>query len=80
MSDSTGNQLRIVYFATLREAFGTAGRTIDSTGIRTVSDLLAKHPPLPENTLIAVNQCYADSDTPVNSGDEVAFFPPVTGG
>lgn len=29
---------------------------------------------------IAVNQELADVNTPVNSGDEVAFFPPVTGG
>ena len=28
----------------------------------------------------AVNQEYADADTPVRPGDEVAFFPPVTGG
>ncbi|MGZ5258170.1 MAG: MoaD/ThiS family protein [Burkholderiales bacterium] len=28
----------------------------------------------------AVNQEMASADTPVNDGDEVAFFPPVTGG
>lgn len=35
---------------------------------------------LPDNTLMAVNMDYVDADHPVNSGDEVAFFPPVTGG
>jgi molybdopterin synthase catalytic subunit len=30
--------------------------------------------------LVAVNKSYADSDTLLNAGDEVAFFPPVSGG
>ena len=29
---------------------------------------------------VAVNRAYGDLDTPVSAGDEVAFFPPVTGG
>jgi len=32
------------------------------------------------NVLAAVNHEYAAPDTPVKDGDEVAFFPPVTGG
>lgn len=35
---------------------------------------------LPENVLMAVNLEYVDADHPVEDGDEVAFFPPVTGG
>jgi len=35
---------------------------------------------LPDKTLIAVNQEYAGDDVAVRDGDEVAFFPPVTGG
>ena len=35
---------------------------------------------LPENTLMAVNMEYVDASHAVKSGDEVAFFPPVTGG
>lgn len=30
--------------------------------------------------LVAVNQTLVDTAHPVNAGDEVAFFPPVTGG
>jgi molybdopterin synthase sulfur carrier subunit len=30
--------------------------------------------------LVAVNMEYADMQAPVRDGDEVAFFPPVTGG
>lgn len=33
-----------------------------------------------ENVLIAVNQTICSKNTPINDGDEVAFFPPVTGG
>ena len=29
---------------------------------------------------VAVNRTYGDLDTTVAGGDEVAFFPPVTGG
>jgi sulfur-carrier protein len=32
------------------------------------------------NLLCAVNQQLCDSTMPVKAGDEVAFFPPVTGG
>jgi molybdopterin synthase sulfur carrier subunit len=35
---------------------------------------------LPSNILVAINQEYVKPDTMVKSGDEVAFFPPVTGG
>ena len=35
---------------------------------------------LPSNILIAVNMEYTDSSRVLKNGDEVAFFPPVTGG
>lgn len=35
---------------------------------------------LPANALVAINQSYADKSTLLNSGDELGFFPPVTGG
>lgn len=33
-----------------------------------------------DNLLVAVNQVLVSLDAPLNDGDEVAFFPPVTGG
>ena len=33
-----------------------------------------------ESLLLAVNQQMVDGDAPLNANDEVAFFPPVTGG
>ena len=35
---------------------------------------------IPGNALVAINQQYADFDATVEEDDEVAFFPPVTGG
>jgi len=29
---------------------------------------------------VAVNKCYADDDTPIKIGDEIALIPPVSGG
>jgi molybdopterin synthase sulfur carrier subunit len=36
--------------------------------------------PIPGNALVAINQQYADFNASVKEGDEIAFFPPVTGG
>ena len=36
--------------------------------------------PWPAGTMIAVNQEYASPERPLQSGDEVAFIPPVSGG
>lgn len=83
--------VKILYFARLREAFGTGSEDVPlPAGIRTASDLagwlrergepwrteLAPSRPV----RMAVNQEMADGEYPVNDGDEVAFFPPVTGG
>jgi molybdopterin synthase sulfur carrier subunit len=74
--------ITIRYFASLREQYGKTEDQVDDTNIRTVEDVWKKLNPksLPDNVLIAVNQAYATLDAPVKSGDEVAFFPPVTGG
>jgi molybdopterin synthase sulfur carrier subunit len=35
---------------------------------------------MPTSTLIAINMEYTDAKAALKDGDEVAFFPPVTGG
>lgn len=73
----------VKYFARLREERGYAEERVDLATGATVADVwraVTADQALPANILIAVNQEYARQDSPVVEGDEVAFFPPVTGG
>ena len=54
--------------------------TAEALTIAEVWALAAAGTPIPPNTLAAVNLEYASLDRVVRNGDEVAFFPPVTGG
>lgn len=75
--------ITVKFFASLREQVGKADSTLDSRSVSSVSDvwtLASGGQPLPANTLMAVNMDYVDATHPVAEGDEVAFFPPVTGG
>ena len=80
--------VNVLYFAGLREALGRSGETIElPAGIDTVGalrdwlvsqgrDKLATA----KNLRCAVNQDMAGPEASVRDGDEIAFFPPVTGG
>jgi len=73
----------VKFFASLREHVGQAETEILASDVQTVAAvwlLSTNDMALPENTLMAVNMEYVDADYPVRQGDEVAFFPPVTGG
>ena len=74
--------ITVRYFASIREKLGKEEDIIDSKGITCAADVWSKsaNVPLPPNMLVAVNMEYARPDQPVRDGDEVAFFPPVTGG
>jgi molybdopterin synthase sulfur carrier subunit len=76
--------IKVRYFASMRDRIG---RTEDSVSINqdavTVEDLwkqISGGEDLPNSTLIAVNMEYTDGSHALKNGDEVAFFPPVTGG
>lgn len=84
-------QVKVLYFASLRDKIGRTGEMIDlpgetSTlaGVREV--LVARGDPWRaafsnlKRIRGAVNQEMAEDDAAVKDGDEVAFFPPVTGG
>ena len=73
----------VKFFANLRERLGRSQEVIMPAGpltVREVWDAVVEDEALPENILIAVNMEYARPDAAVGDGDEVAFFPPVTGG
>jgi molybdopterin synthase sulfur carrier subunit len=75
--------IQVKYFASLRERMGRAQDAIPAAQARTVADVWARAAegkPMPPNTLVAVNLEYVDLNHAVQEGDEVAFFPPVTGG
>lgn len=82
--------LNILYFASLRETLGQSSEQLDlSPEVNDVGGLLAlliarggewARLGSVRNLRYAVNQEMARLDSPLKAGDEVAFFPPVTGG
>lgn len=73
----------VKFFASLRERVGRAEARVEAPAPLTAAEVwrrAAGTEPMPANTLVAVNMEYADRDHVVRAGDEVAFFPPVTGG
>lgn len=80
-------RVRVRAFASLRQALGTARLTLNLPSGTTVADLLerlsADYPaaaPHLARAIVAVNQDYADSTRSLAPDDEVAVFPPVSGG
>lgn len=70
-------------FAHLRERFGVGETSVEVPEGACVADVwaaLGGDGALPSHVLAAVNLEYGSGDAPVADGDEVAFFPPVTGG
>ena len=84
-------KVKVLYFAALREQLGTSGEEIElPQGVGTVAALRAHlrgrggawQAALADGKLVrmAVNQDMAQPSAAIKQGDEVAFFPPVTGG
>jgi molybdopterin synthase sulfur carrier subunit len=83
--------MKLLYFAWLRVKIGRAEESVElPAGVTTVAGLLdwlrTRGPGFAEAlkdariVRVAVNQRYVAGDHPVKPGDEVALFPPVTGG
>lgn len=80
-------QVRIRYFASLREAAGAADDALDLPAGATVGQaraLLAERRPVLAKLLpacaAAVNRSYVQAETPLSEGVELVFIPPLGGG
>ncbi|MDX1616083.1 MAG: molybdopterin converting factor subunit 1 [Candidatus Promineifilaceae bacterium] len=79
--------VKVRLFATLKDRAGQGHIQVSVPETATVETLLAaaanRYPelaPALDSVLVAVNKAFADEDTELNPGDEVALFPPVSGG
>jgi sulfur-carrier protein len=83
--------MKLLYFAWLRAKIGTAEEVLDPppsvTDVAGLIEWLKGRGPRfadalgnPKAVRVAVNQTYVPWTHPVRPGDEVALFPPVTGG
>ncbi len=75
--------IKVRYFASLKESIGRSDEELVFTKNISVADVWKQandSKEMAENILAAVNMEYVQLDFLVNDGDEVAFFPPVTGG
>jgi molybdopterin synthase sulfur carrier subunit len=84
-------KIRLLFFASLRERLGATGEELEVPAIVNTVGALREHlrgrgGPWAEvfapnrNVRAAVNQDMAQPAAAIKAGDEVAFFPPVTGG
>ncbi|MGU3574860.1 molybdopterin converting factor subunit 1 [Brucellaceae bacterium C25G] len=83
--------VRLVYFAWVRERIGKEAETISlPDSVKNIADLLVYLHQSGDNyayaleedgvVRVAVNQEHAEIDTLIKAGDEIALFPPMTGG
>ena len=79
--------IQVLFFASLSDITGMRETQVESAGFTDVLSVFNKFvkdfPSLEKyrsSVLFALNSEFADSDSPIQDGDEVAFFPPVSGG
>lgn len=83
--------MKVLYFAWVRERIGCVHETLDPPPeVVTAGDLIrwlatrgsgyAHAFEEPDVIRVAINQVHAAHDAPIAGADEIAFFPPMTGG
>jgi molybdopterin synthase sulfur carrier subunit len=75
--------IKIKLFASLAESLQRREATldyVDGMTVRSVWAEVSEGAPFPSGVMMAVNMAYCETDATLNDGDEVAYFPPVTGG
>lgn len=81
--------IKVLFFASLKERLGCDSASVSAIDVDTIGDikklLVSQNPSWEKwlnkrNLLCSKNLTMTSLDSDVSSGDEVAFFPPVTGG
>lgn len=74
--------ITVKYFASLREQIGKAEELLTLSEATPIAEIWKNvfGETKSENILMAINMEYVKPDAMVEDGDEIAFFPPVTGG
>jgi molybdopterin synthase sulfur carrier subunit len=75
--------IKVRFFASLSDVVGSSEIELDYIEGLSVLDAWAKtspNDPLPSGSLFAINHNYSEPDDILQDGDEIAFFPPLTGG
>lgn len=83
--------MKLIYFAWIRERLGIEEEVIDLPDhIKTVSDILEWQKGRDDlfayafeqtaSIRVALDQFHAEHSDPINKAEEIAFFPPMTGG
>ena len=75
--------ITVRFFAAMKDTTGKDEEELPLGSIATVADVwnvVTGTSDMPANTLCARNMEYVQPGEPVADGDEIAFFPPVTGG
>lgn len=81
--------IKVLFFASLREQLDCAALEVPEAGLATIDDLRKQLSEKGEDwqaaladarLQVALNQQLSTTGAAIRGGDEVAFFPPVTGG
>jgi molybdopterin converting factor subunit 1 len=78
-------QVKVVYFAALREQRGLSEETVETSATTAgalYDELRARHALRlqPDQLRAAINDAFVTWDAPLSAGDTVVFIPPVAGG
>ena len=77
-------RITVKFFASLKEQFDEPEIELElqeqQTTVEEIWKQVSQTQELPANVLSAINLEYAQANDLVKDGDEIAFFPPVTGG